>query len=205
MSRPSTIHLSARRLLLAMLLLLALAATACASDDTDAADTAAGDDAAAETPAADPAADPAAEEEAEEEMTEAATGDVAVDVADNDLGQILVDGDGLTLYGFTNDSDGTSACTGDCAATWPPLIVEEDFTVAEGLDAATFSTTEREDGSLQLVVGDWPLYYFAADGGPGDVNGQGVGGVWFVVDSSGGLVREDAASTSTSSSDGYSY
>ena len=51
----------------------------------------------------------------------------------------------------------------------------------EGLDAATFTTTERTDGSTQVKAGSWPLYYFAADAAPGDVNGQGQGDVWYVV------------------------
>ena len=33
----------------------------------------------------------------------------------------------------------------------------------------------------QVTIDGWPLYFFANDAAPGDHNGQGVGGVWFVV------------------------
>jgi predicted lipoprotein with Yx(FWY)xxD motif len=123
-----------------------------------------------------------------------------VTTGDTDLGTVLTTADGLTLYGFTDDTDGTSTCTGDCAQTWPPLLVEEDFVVGDGLDATVFTTTERDDGSLQLVAGDWPLYTFAGDQAPGDVNGQGVGDVWFAVTPDGQLIEDDAADGGDSAS-----
>ncbi len=170
MTAPRTTALRRR---LAAAAALALLLTACGGGDDDAADGAG-------APAADMTEAPAA----------AAGGDAVVTTAETDLGEVLVDADGLTLYGFTDDSGGTSSCSGDCAATWPPVIVEEGFAVGGGLDEGTFATTEREDGTLQLVAGDWPLYRYAADAAPGDVNGQAVGGVWFVVDAAGELVME---------------
>ena len=125
---------------------------------------------------------PASEAPASEAPASAAAGGaVTVMVADSDLGQILVDGEGRTLYMFKPDSDGTSTCYDECESNWPPLTVTGDITVGEGLDAATFTTTERTDGSTQVKAGAWPLYYFANDAAPGDVNGQGVGDVWYVV------------------------
>jgi predicted lipoprotein with Yx(FWY)xxD motif len=47
----------------------------------------------------------------------------------------------------------------------------------------------RPDGTYQLKAGKWPLYRFSGDGAPGDVNGQGFGGVWFVVTPTGGLLK----------------
>lgn len=108
------------------------------------------------------------------------------------LGPVLVGDDGLTLYGFTNDTDATSTCSGTCAEAWPPVIVDERWTVAPGLDTGIFATTRRDDGQLQLVAGKWPLYYFAGDAAPGDVNGQGSGDVWFVVGTDGALLTDDA-------------
>lgn len=102
-----------------------------------------------------------------------------ITVATADVGQILVDADGFTLYGFTKDTPTTSACTDTCAGNWPP--VPGDATLGDGVDASVFSTITRPDGSTQLAAGDWPLYRYAADSAPGDVNGQGVGGVWFTV------------------------
>ncbi len=109
------------------------------------------------------------------------------------LGDVLTSPDGLTLYGFTNDVDAISACYGTCADAWPPVVVDVDWTAGPGLDFGIFATTVREDGSLQLVAGQWPLYSFAGDAAPGDVNGQGSGGVWFAVGTDGRLIEDDAS------------
>lgn len=141
--------------------------------------------AAPETPA--PASEaPASEAPASEAPASPATGGAAtVMVADSEFGQILVDGEGRTLYMFKPDEAGTPTCYEDCEAAWPPLTVTGDITVGEGLDAATFTTVERTDGAMQVKAGSWPLYYFANDAAPGDVNGQGQGDVWFVVSPTG--------------------
>ena len=120
---------------------------------------------------------------------------------DSDLGAVLTGPEGLTLYGFTNDVDATSTCYGTCADAWPPVIVDVDFQAGPGLDFGIFATTVREDGRLQLVAGKWPLYYFAGDAGPGDVNGQGSGDVWFAVDTDGILIEEAVAADSETGSE----
>ena len=106
-------------------------------------------------------------------------------VAESSLGQILVDGEGRTLYMFKPDSAGEPTCYEDCEKNWPPLTVTGDITVGEGLDASKFMTVDRTDGSKQVKVGTWPLYYFANDAAPGDTNGQEVGDVWYVVSPTG--------------------
>ena len=111
-------------------------------------------------------------------------------VADSDLGQILVDGEGRTLYMFKPDTAGESTCYEDCEANWPPLVVTGDITVGEGLDAATFTTVARTDGSTQVKAGAWPLYYFKNDAAAGDVNGQGQGDVWYVVSPAGEPIED---------------
>ncbi len=131
------------------------------------------------------------------EVPAPAAGGIAATAGTTDLGEILVGDDGLTLYGFTNDIDAISACYGTCADAWPPVIVDADFEVAPGLDTGIFATTVRDDGSLQLVAGKWPLYFFAGDAAPGDINGQGSGDVWFAVDTNGILVTDDAAAGET--------
>jgi predicted lipoprotein with Yx(FWY)xxD motif len=133
----------------------------------------------------------ATEEESESPGETDGGGEITVDVADSDLGEILVDGEGVTLYAFTNDQNGESACYDQCEQNWPPLTVEDEdeIEVGEGLDDSDFTTVERTDGNMQVKIGDWPLYYFANDEGPGDTNGQGVGGVWFVVGADGELIR----------------
>jgi predicted lipoprotein with Yx(FWY)xxD motif len=116
-----------------------------------------------------------------------------VQVASTDLGEILVDGEGRTLYAFTPDeSSGEPTCYDDCAANWPPLVTSGEVTVGEGLDDGDFTTVARtDDAGDQVKVGGWPLYYFAADTAAGDTNGQGVGGKWFVVDANGELIESD--------------
>ncbi|WP_324651127.1 hypothetical protein [Georgenia sp. H159] len=126
----------------------------------------------------------------EEPMTgeEPMAGGTEIATADTDLGTVLVDGEGMTLYLFTNDSPGMSACTGDCLVAWPP--VEGEPAAGEGVDEALLGSIEREDGTVQATYGDWPLYYFSQDTSPGDVTGQGVNDVWFVVTPDGEMVTE---------------
>jgi len=157
------------------------------------------DDSAASTPA--PVATAAPTTTAAPAPTEAPVTSKAPDVAavaakvgDSDLGQLLASTDGLTLYGFTNDIDAISTCYSTCAEAWPPVIVDEEWAVGPGLDTGIFSTTERDDGTLQLVAGKFPLYTFGGDAAPGDLTGQGSGDVWFAVGLDGTLLTgEDAA------------
>ncbi|GGW46750.1 lipoprotein [Streptomyces lucensis JCM 4490] len=104
-------------------------------------------------------------------------------VASNpDLGNVLTDGSGLTLYRFDKDTANPpkSNCDGDCATTWPP-VPADDATAGAGIDKALLGEVTRADGSKQLTVGGWPAYRYAKDVNAGDVNGQGVGGKWFAL------------------------
>lgn len=127
----------------------------------------------------------------------APTTDIAVTSGTGVLGDILVGDGGLTVYGFTNDTEARSTCYGACAEAWPPVLVDADWNVSPDLDLGIFATTERDDGTLQLVAGKWPLYYFAGDAVPGDVNGQGSGDVWFAVDLDGILIDSPAGDVAT--------
>lgn len=177
-----------RSIVLAAGLGLSLTLAACGGDDEAdvAAAAAAADESAAETTAPDTADTPAT---------------IDVLIGESELGDVLVGPDGRTLYGFTNDVDALSTCYGTCADAWPPVIVSDDWTAGPGLDFGIFATTVREDGQSQLVAGRWPLYYFAGDATPGDVNGQGSGEVWFAVDLAGGLITDDAPSAATDTTD----
>lgn len=119
----------------------------------------------------------------------------AVHTASTDLGEILVDPDGFTLYIFTDDTDGESTCYDACADLWPP--VSGETSISTGLDSTIFGTTTRTDGSEQLTVNGMPLYLYTPDTSPGDTTGQGVGGVWFVVDGDGSVIGGPEASTAT--------
>ena len=112
-----------------------------------------------------------------------------ISLGDTSLGKVLVDGAGMTLYIFTPDGGGKSVCNGDCAAKWPPLKGGSAPTLGAGLDAADFASITRDDGSAQATFYGLPLYHFAGDAAAGDVNGQGLGGKWYVVNADGKPVK----------------
>lgn len=126
----------------------------------------------------------------------------SVQVSGSPLGEILTDGEGNTLYGFTNDADGAPTCTGDCAATWPAHLVEGEPVIGPNLDPATFTLVDGAEGGTQLKAGKWPLYRFSGDAAPGDVNGQGSGGVWFVVAADGSLIKDTPSADPAPADDG---
>jgi predicted lipoprotein with Yx(FWY)xxD motif len=145
-----------------------------------------------ETPAAAPSAAPAAAPSAAPAAPAAepaAAGTVVAKIAESPLGQHLVGSNGMTMYGFTNDTEAKSTCVGTCADQWPPVIVDPTFSVGPGVDAGIFATTARDDGTQQLVAGKVPLYFYAGDVAPGDTTGQGSGGVWFVVAPGGTVIN----------------
>jgi predicted lipoprotein with Yx(FWY)xxD motif len=104
---------------------------------------------------------------------------LVVAVAESDLGQIITDGDGNTLYLFLPDEQSDSVCSDACAEAWPPFT--ESVTAGEDVDAALLGAAARADGTTQTTYNGWPLYHFANDESPGDTNGQRVNDVWFVV------------------------
>ena len=114
-----------------------------------------------------------------------------VAVANSKLGDILVDADGRTLYAFTKDQGDQSACSGQCATNWPALT--GTATAGTGAQATLLSTAMQTDGNSQVTYDGRPLYHFAGDTKPGDLNGQGVGNVWFVLSASGDLVKAKAS------------
>jgi predicted lipoprotein with Yx(FWY)xxD motif len=152
---------------------------------TDAGTSVAPSESAATSAAESMAASEPAESMAESMAPEAAT----VLVASSDLGEILTDADGNTIYYFANDSEGTSTCAGDCLANWPPVPAEGTPTAGDGVDAE-LGTAEATDGTTMLTVNGFPAYYFAGDSAAGDTNGQGVGDVWWVFGADGEPIEE---------------
>lgn len=132
---------------------------------------------------------PAAAVEGSEPSSVSAGSQYTVRTADHpDLGTIVVDGEGFTLYTFKGDDLNSSSCAGECAVTWPPLPAPPDgprVSIAL-ISIAYVGTITREDGTSQVVYEGKPLYYYYNDKNPGDVRGQGIDGQWSVV--SGGLV-----------------
>jgi predicted lipoprotein with Yx(FWY)xxD motif len=102
------------------------------------------------------------------------------------LGSFLTDTSGKTLYYFTKDSAGQSACTGTCIATWPPFSADQ-LTAPSLLNAGDFSSVSRADGMKQVGFMKRPLYYYSGDTKPGDTNGQGFNNLWFVANITGSV------------------
>ena len=118
-------------------------------------------------------------------------------------GSVLVDASGMTLYRFDKDSGTTIACTAACAGTWPPLTAPSGTTTvaaAAGIDQ--LALVARPDGGQQVTHANHPLYRYSGDTKPGDVNGDGIGGVWHVELSSGATAS--GSSDTTASSQPYS-
>jgi predicted lipoprotein with Yx(FWY)xxD motif len=127
-----------------------------------------------------------------------------VSVASTDLGKILVDSQGKTLYLFEKDSGTKSTCSGGCATEWPPLRVSGKPTAGDGAKASLLGTTQRSDGQPQVTYNGHPLYSYQGDSEPGDTNGQGInafGALWYVPSSSGNEIT--AASPSSGGGNGY--
>jgi predicted lipoprotein with Yx(FWY)xxD motif len=117
--------------------------------------------------------------------------------ADSSLGRIVVDGKGMTAYYFTKDkaNSGTSACTGQCLQAWPPITTTSATPQATGVTGKV-GTITLPNGSKQVTVNGRPVYLFASDAKPGDVQGQGVGSVWYVLRPDGTMVTDQASGSS---------
>ena len=118
----------------------------------------------------------------------------AVRVARTKLGPILVNGQGRTLYLFLKDRHGKSTCYGGCARVWPPALASGAPRVGPGVAAEKLTTTRRTDHKRQLVYNGHPLYAMSADTRPGELEGQGFLGTWFVVSPAGRRIGEPGAS-----------
>jgi predicted lipoprotein with Yx(FWY)xxD motif len=123
------------------------------------------------------------------------------------LGTILVSDD-RTLYLFEKDSGPKSACTGDCAANWPPLLTSGEPTASGEADPSKLGTTTRDDGTTQVTYAGHPLYFFVGDKQAGDTNGQDLdafGAEWYALQTSGEHAEDKAGDDSGGSGGGYGY
>lgn len=176
--------------LAAVLLALALLLSACGGDDP-AMDTGADDDTAeAGDDTAEDGGDDGGDDGGMDHDDDGGTGTaVTLELGESDVGEHLVDGDGNTVYLFTPDEQGQPTCTDSCADNWPPVTADGEVDVGDELDQELVGSTAREDGTEQVTYNDWPLYHFANDAEPGDVNGQGANDVWFVVNADGEAIE----------------
>lgn len=98
------------------------------------------------------------------------------------LGAYLVAANGMTLYAYKKDAAGVSNCYGQCAVIWPPYTASNNAKLSAAANVTGgIGVIGRSDGNLQVTYKGEPLYFYNKDAKPGDVNGQGVGGVWYVV------------------------
>ncbi|MEU8752709.1 SCO0930 family lipoprotein [Streptomyces chartreusis] len=114
--------------------------------------------------------------------TQAASAGELTVATNAELGELLTDSDGMTLYRFDKDvaEPPKSNCDGDCATKWPP-VPADDATAGVGIDKNKLGSVTRTDGTKQLTIDGWPAYRYAKDTKAGDVNGQGVGGTWYAL------------------------
>jgi predicted lipoprotein with Yx(FWY)xxD motif len=103
----------------------------------------------------------------------------------------------LTVYLFEGDKGGQSACSGACAAAWPPVTTGSMPQAGGAASSAKLATITRSDGTKQVTYNGHPLYFFVKDGDAGDAYGQGVkafGADWYVVAPSGEKIDSDSSS-----------
>lgn len=126
---------------------------------------------------------------------------------DTALGQILVDGQGRTLYLFAKDTGTASTCDGSCASYWPPVPVS-GVPHAAAAAAAKLGAITRPGGTQQLTYAGHPLYYFVKDRKAGQTTGQALdqfGAKWYALDAAGTAVVTAPASDSDGTVGGYGY
>lgn len=82
----------------------------------------------------------------------------------------------MSLYYYAKDAAGVSNCYDTCAANWPPVVLDANAVLGEN-----YSLIARTDGTMQAAFKGQPLYLFAGDKDVGDINGDGVGGVWMLA------------------------
>lgn len=129
----------------------------------------------------------------------AAGAHATVAVRGTSIGQVLVDGQGRTLYLLTADKGTTSSCNGGCVAVWPPLTTIGAPAAGAGANASLLGTTTRSGGSKEVTYGGHPLYRYSGDSAAGDANGEGInsfGGRWWALSATGSAVTSGSATTS---------
>ncbi|MCU1634427.1 MAG: hypothetical protein JWM61_3079 [Micrococcaceae bacterium] len=177
---------------LAGVALIMLALSGCSGSTAEAPETTAAEvtEAPAETTEAAEPTETASDEATAEASAPAAVGPTTLGVATSELGEIVVDANGMSVYYFNKDvaDSGVSACTDDCLVAWPPVISGTETPEVEGVTGET-GVIETPEGDLQMTINGMPIYYFNKDLAAGDINGQAVGDVWYVVAPDGTMIQ----------------
>lgn len=171
------LFLKKRMLLIASMLLVALVAAACGSSTgssssyTSTGNTTASTNSSTSTPAST------------KSSSSTATIQTAKATINGKSETILTNSKGLTLYYRTSDT-ASSVCNGACAQVWPPLLSTGAGTPTSATSLpGKFSVNTNANGS-QVAYNGHLLYTYASDTAPGQINGQGIQGIWFVVPTS---------------------
>jgi predicted lipoprotein with Yx(FWY)xxD motif len=93
----------------------------------------------------------------------------------------LTDGMGMILYVSLQDAPGKSNCDAACLTVWKPLLASGKINAGAGVTMANIGVVTLTDGTRQVTYMGAPLYLYTKDVNPGDTNGHGTGGVWFLV------------------------
>ena len=168
---------------------IGLVLAACSSGSGTTASSPATSSPASSSAAAAPASTPASSPAASGQASGAAT--VSLAAISGIPGKALVGGNGRTLYLFQADKNGKSACSGACAAAWPPVTVTSAPRAGSGVNQSLLGTITRPDGTMQITYNGHPLYYFVADTAGGTAHGQAVkafGAEWYVVGAAGSKI-----------------
>ena len=168
-----------RRSALAVLAMFGLVVALAACGD----DSSGGDDDATEQEGRD---ETQQKKPADDEAGEQPAGPATVSVADTEIGQVLVDAEGKTLYLYADDQGTTSAVPANILSAWPPLTVESEEVVAgEGVDQPKLGTAPQPDGSIWVTYNGHLLYRFSGDAAAGDTVGHKLGNIWFALTATG--------------------
>jgi predicted lipoprotein with Yx(FWY)xxD motif len=109
------------------------------------------------------------------------------------IGKVLATSSGRTLYLFMKDKNGHSACYGQCAGYWPPLMKKGALRAGTGVKASLLGTTKRKNGKSQVTYKGHPLYLYKLDSGAGQISGQRqnfFGGKWYAVSANGSANKQ---------------
>jgi predicted lipoprotein with Yx(FWY)xxD motif len=168
-----------RLLGLVMCAVLGAGLAACGDDDDANPAVGGSEDATTTTAAAEESTTTAAAEPSEEPQA----AEIQLSTAETEIGEVITDAEGYVLYLFTVSED-EGACADQCAQTWPPVAYLNDSTVDGNADAGLMGVAPLGDGQ-QVTYNGHRLYRYAGDAAPGEINGHGVGDVWFAVDAAG--------------------
>ncbi len=136
----------------------------------------------------------------------ASTGGLTIGMAKGPMGSYLTGASGRALYLWAADTNGKSSCSGACAQTWQPVVASATPSASGGVNAADLAVISRPGGGEQVTYKGHPLYYYAADSGPGMTTGQGTnsfGAKWWLIAPSGTAITA-TGSTAAASSGGSS-